>query len=268
MTIITAGDSHAKRLVRAAGPPPSNVLRATVHFQSVRAEPGVGGAKSSEAETVMESIFHHRFGTPAHAPPDMLVLSLGGNMFTSRVSPNVVLPGHNTIAENAVKDIRWLLGGLTAYAARGSTVLLLSPIPRARLSGVGLSAFRQLSSMLRDVAREFAPRCIFLDAEQLLEAQRSAPESWLLPLCGRAEDAMSAEQMRTAGAWFSKPLPRDFPALGELDFSDGVHLHRIHYETLRAAVEAVAAALALLPIDHVAPPLRQRKTSARTMSRK
>ena len=148
VTIITAGDSHAKRLVRAAGPPPSNVLRATVHFESVRAEPGVGGAKSSEAETVMESIFHHRFGTPAHAPPDMLVLSLGGNMFTSRVSPNVVLPGHNTIAENAVKDIRWLLGGLTAYAARGSTVLLLSPIPRARLSGVGLSAFRQLSSML------------------------------------------------------------------------------------------------------------------------
>ena len=213
-------------------------------LDSVRAEPG---AHLSEIETVMESIFHHRFGTLAHPPPDMIVLSLGGNMMTSRVAPNVVLPGHDTIAEGVAKDLRWVLTGLTMYAARDATVVVLSPVPRARLSGVGLSAFRQLSSMLRDVAREFAPRCIFLDAEQLFEAQRSAPESWLLPLCGRAEEAMvNAGQMRAAGAWFSQPLVgQDFPALGELDFADGVHLHRLHYETLRAAVEAAAAALTL-----------------------
>ena len=28
-----------------------------------------------------------------------------------------------------------------------------------------------------------------------------------------------------AGTWFSQSLARDFPALGKLDFSDGVHLH-------------------------------------------
>ena len=105
----------------------------------------------------------------------------------------------------------------------------------------------------RDVAREFAPRCIFLDAEQLFEAQRTVPQSWLLPLCRWTEDAMvNAGQMRAAGTWFSQPLVgREFPALGELDFADGVHLHRVHYETLRAAVGAAAAALTLLSSRHV-----------------
>ena len=126
----------------------------------------------------------------------------------------------------------------------GCSVVPNSPRPALRRWPLGLP---QLSSVLRDVAREFAPRCTFLDAEQLFEAQMSAPDSWLLPLCGRAEEAMvNAGQMRAAGAWFSQPLVgQDFPALGELDFADGVHLHRLHYETLRAAVEAAAAALTL-----------------------
>ena len=83
----------------------------------------------------------------------MIVLSLGGNMITSRVAPNVALPGHDTITEGLTKDLRWLLTGVTMYAARDATAVVLFPIPRARLSGVGLPAFRQLSSMSRDVVK-------------------------------------------------------------------------------------------------------------------
>ena len=76
----------------------------------------------SEAETVMELIFLHRFGIPAHPPPDMIVISHGGNLFTSRVVPNAVLPGHDTIAEGVAKDLRWVLTGVTMYAARGELI--------------------------------------------------------------------------------------------------------------------------------------------------
>ena len=39
----------------------------------------------------------------------MIVVSLGGNMMTSRVAPNMVLPGHDAIAEGLTKHLRWLL---------------------------------------------------------------------------------------------------------------------------------------------------------------
>ena len=78
----------------------------------------MGGAHLSEAETVMELIFLHRFGTPAHPPPDLIVVSIGGNLITSRVVPSVVLSGHDTIAEGVAQDLRWVLTGMTMYAAR------------------------------------------------------------------------------------------------------------------------------------------------------
>ena len=37
--------------------------------------------------------------------------------------------------------------------------------------------------------------------------------------------------------WSVEPLPREFPRLGETDFlAKGVHLHSVHYRTIRAAV--------------------------------
>ena len=44
------------------------------------------------------------------------------------------------------------------------------------------------------------------------------------------------------------PVP-GFPGAGELHFSDGVHPHRIHYETLRATVEAALALLSCLEVS-------------------
>ena len=46
--------------------------------------------------------------------------------------------------------------------------------------------------------------------------------------------------------WSVDPLPRDFPRLGETDLlADGVHLHSVHYRTIRAAVEEEATVAAL-----------------------
>ena len=56
-------------------------------------------------------------------------------------------------------------------------------------------------------------------------------------------------------------MPRDFMRLAPLDFlPDGVHLHPLHYTTVRAAVEEEVCASALLP----APPLPRLIVSVKT----
>ena len=59
---------------------------------------------------------------------------------------------------------------------------------------------------------------------------------------------MGGEQIPPVDVWSTDALPRDFPRLSPLDFDiDGVHLHRIHYRVIRAAVEEAISAAALLP---------------------
>ena len=47
-------------------------------------------------------------------------------------------------------------------------------------------------------------------------------------------------------------LPRAFPRPGALDFeNDGIHLHPVHYRTIRAAVQEAVAVARYLPRDHL-----------------
>ena len=64
---------------------------------------------------------------------------------------------------------------------------------------------------------------------------------------------MAEKVVASAGGWaqpvpgLASPCPGSSPGLGELDFTDGMHLHRVHYEALREAVEATPTALSLWP---------------------
>ena len=58
-------------------------------------------------------------------------------------------------------NVRWLLGCLAMFGAPDTTVILITAVPRAQLSGDDLSAFWQLSDALWDVAAEYAPRASF-----------------------------------------------------------------------------------------------------------
>ena len=134
--------------------------------------------------------------------------------------------------------------------APGATLILMSPVPRAQLSDADLAAFRQLADVQRDVARAFRPRCVFLDVERLLQAEKTASGSWRRRLT--LHDVMDgpAEPMVTTAAvdvWSVEPLPRAFPRLQPTDYDgDGVHLHPVHYMTIRHAVEENAVLAALL----------------------
>ena len=56
--------------------------------------------------------------------------------------------------------------------------------------------------------------------------------------------------------WAVGALSRDFPRLGETDYlADGVHLHAVHYRTIRAALEEEATVAALQRRHAALPPI-------------
>ncbi|KAF0294010.1 hypothetical protein FJT64_000777 [Amphibalanus amphitrite] len=100
---------------------------------------------------------------------------MGGNALTTRAKPHLV--GDNVSAVTAaVASNVWLPGCLAMFGATDTTAILMTAVPRARQSGDGLSAFRQLSDALRGLAAEYVPRCVLLDVERLLGTERSAPD--------------------------------------------------------------------------------------------
>ena len=153
----------------------------------------------------------------------------------------------------AVADsLRYLLACLGLYGAPGAVVILISAVPRARLSDADLAAFRELADVQRGVAREFGPRCAFLDVERLLEADTSAPGSWRRRVScdGVATEVFSSVRVEegTADVWSVEPLPRDFPRLRSTNFdAGGVHLHPENYALVRNAIQDLIATEALLP---------------------
>ncbi|KAF0311575.1 hypothetical protein FJT64_017606 [Amphibalanus amphitrite] len=109
------------------------------------------------------------------------MVSLGGNALTTRAIPHLVGDNVPAVTAAVASNVRWLPDCLAMFGAPDTTVILMTAVPRARLSGTGLSAFRQLSNVLRDlsdalrgVATEYAPRCVLLDVERLLGAERLA----------------------------------------------------------------------------------------------
>ena len=50
-------------------------------------------------------------------------------------------------------------------------------VPRAQHAPGDLAVYRRLANVLKGVVEEFTPRCVFLDIERLLVAERSAAGS-------------------------------------------------------------------------------------------
>ena len=242
MTVVTIGDSHAKKIASAAGPPATmNCCNARVEIRHAHPGRGVGGEAIEEMDAILGPVLRRHYGDPSRPAPDAVVVSMGGNALTTKECHYMCHYAAEASLLAVAQNLRRVLVGLTLFGARGATVIVLSAVPRARLSPGDLDIFRRLSNALEDVVEEFAPHSVFLDVERLLKMERSSAGSWRRrPLDSRAGgDVVGAVQGDAAGV-SSDPL-------GELDFADGLHLHQVHYETVRAAVEEVASAAALLP---------------------
>ena len=94
---------------------------------------------------------------------------------TSQGTPQEVSREADSVAVTAAvaDNLRHLLTCLGRYGAPGAVVILISAVPRARLSDADLAAVRKLADVQRGVAREFGPCCAFLDVERILEADTS-----------------------------------------------------------------------------------------------
>ena len=206
------------------------------------------------------------FGVPAQPVPDGVVLSIGGNSLACRTAPHAVVYDHTKVIQNISDAVRRIVGGIALYVAPEATIVLLTCIPRHQLSPDALAAFRGLSDALRGVAAEFAPRCVLLDVERLLKAEGTASGSWRgrhFLSSGAGEPGASAVEVDTVSVWSSDALPSEFKKLGPLDFGvDKVHLHPVHYGTIRAAVEEVVTAATLLPTPPL-PPMSVRFSQGR-----
>ena len=247
MTVAYLGDSHARR-VACAPAPQGNGARA------VYLAPG---SAEEDARTLLAPLLRRCFGLPAHPAPDGVVVSLGGNSLGCRTAPHAVVHNAADVAEKIVECTKRVLGGVGVFCAPQATLIILTCIPRHQLSPDALAAFRGLSDALRGVAAELAPRCVLLDVERLLKAEGTASGSWRgrhFLGSGTAEPVVEEVDMDTVSVWSSDALPPDFRRLSAQDFDlDGVHLHPLHYGTIRAAVEEVVTAATLLPTPPLPP---------------
>ena len=78
-----------------------------------------------------------------------------------------------TVTAAVADKLRYLLTCLRLYGAPGAVVILISAVPRARLSDADLTAFRKLTDVQRGVASELGPRCAFLEVQKILDADKS-----------------------------------------------------------------------------------------------
>ena len=140
---------------------------------------GTGGETAADVASLLTAVLRRRLSSPTGCgpAPDAVVVPLGGNALTTRATPHLVGDDVPGVTAAVADNVRWLLGCLAMFGAPDTTVILMTAVPRAQLTDDGLSAFRQLSDALRGVAAEYAPRCVFLDVERLLAAERSAPDS-------------------------------------------------------------------------------------------
>ena len=128
--------------------PPShqNALSAAAIWEHMFPGYGVGGAELKDADAVLSSLFRRQFAGSARPALDGVVVSLGGNALTSQMAPHAVVHGHEAAITKVTTNVKWLLAGVAAYAAPQSTIVLLSAVPRAHLSGADLAAYRTLTN--------------------------------------------------------------------------------------------------------------------------
>ncbi|KAF0308339.1 hypothetical protein FJT64_020456 [Amphibalanus amphitrite] len=249
---LVLGDQHARRIVRgpAAGAVPVCLLRL---------DGGLGGLVEHTTR-LLNALGRWRLSAGGRSPPRVVAVSLGGNALTSWAEPHQVAADRDpaTVAAALADILRRLVAFLWLFGAPSATVVLLSVVPRAHLSDADLVVFRRLSDVQRAVAREMAPRCVLLDVERLLAAELAAPGSWRRRLAVPSTPLGSetpAVRPAAVDVWSVEPLPRHFPRLGPLSFAaNGVHLHTLHYGTIRAAMaeEATVAALLDRPLPQLA----------------
>lgn len=250
--ILVLGDSHARRV---SGSLPTDVDVTYVHA-------GVGsGALGEDVTRLIDAVARWRLSSPACPAPDVVAVSFGGNALTTKTAPHAVGGDHapSAVAAAVADSLRRLLVYLAVVGAPGATLIVISVVPRLHLSGPDLLTFRELTDVQRAVVREFAPRCVLLDVERLLAAKRTGPDSWHRQLSFRNDPnaaGVAVVEAATVDVWSVDPLPRDFPRLGETDFvADGVHLHHVHYRTIRAAAEEEATVAALQRRHRPLPPI-------------
>ena len=96
------------------------------------------------------------------------MVALCGNAIPHQDVPQRVV--HDTLAviQDVAENLRWLLLQQGYTGAPEATVIWISAITRAHLSGDDLAAFRRLVNAPRDVAREYRSRCVFLDVKRLV----------------------------------------------------------------------------------------------------
>ena len=143
------------------------------------------------------------------------MVSLGGNALASPAAPHIVVHDAAAVTTSIVENVRWLVGAVAAYAAPDACIVLITPAPRAQLSDPDLAAYRRLSSAMRDVVVELAPRCVLLDVEMLLQAERARPGSWRRgpnqPLPGRLGGPEKQPADRPRGIWSGEAEAPGFP---------------------------------------------------------
>ena len=166
--------------------------------------------------------------------PHGVVLSIGGNGLVAK-GTSEMLPNSGRVASETADGALAARWPCRRYSR--CLIIILSVIPRCQLSDGDLAAFRNLSAALNNIAADLAPRVVFLDAERLLNADRSASGSrrrqHSFHLHSGTGGAVAAGSDAPVSPWSGGTLPQDFPRLGPYDFeADGVHLHPLSYRTI------------------------------------